>query len=112
MEKTHNFVRSLCLDNICFDCGLCCNGTIFDKVRVEGGDDLILPCINLTNENKCSIYENRPERCKVFECKILWAYKQDKITRVNALQLIEDTKNGIVTRDQFLTGKGTEKYYE
>lgn len=98
------------MDNLCFDCGMCCNGTLFDKVKVDDGDDLILPCVNLTNDNKCSIYENRPQRCRSYKCKMLMWYESNIITKKQALRLISDTKSGAFSKLDFFCGDNLERY--
>lgn len=100
------------MDNLCFECGHCCNGTLFDKVIVDDGDDLILPCINLTSDNKCSIYENRPHRCQRFFCPMLINYEKGMITKENALKLIADLSAGKVSKENFFRGTNLEEYYE
>jgi len=70
--------------DLCRDCGICCSGVLFDRVRVERGDldkhpdtDLIrptpkdwalrLPC-QFLNGTQCSIYADRPQRCHDYMC--------------------------------------------
>ena len=89
------------MDNLCFDCGLCCNGTLFDKVDIPGEDDLLLPCVNLTSTNRCAIYENRPKPCQDYVCIMLHNYTVGKMTKENALRLIDDVKSGVVTKQEF-----------
>ena len=69
---------------LCTDCGLCCNGALFDRVNLQPGDrpralaalGLRLkrrsffnqPCTALCG-TRCTIYADRPERCRLFECR-------------------------------------------
>lgn len=75
------------LSQLCLDCGLCCDGTLFRYVAISGsereelvrlgigvgenrkGDVMWLPCGKL--EGKCcSIYEARPGGCRRFVCAL------------------------------------------
>ena len=74
---------------LCQACGLCCDGTLFHTVRLQPGDSAqelkahgILihykkrhdffeqPC-SCFNHKSCSIYADRPTRCRLFECQQL-----------------------------------------
>jgi Fe-S-cluster containining protein len=81
---------------LCLECGLCCNGVIFADVRLQPGDDparltslglpltaapasrpartriqkFPQPCAALEG-CRCSIYPDRPEYCRAFECLLL-----------------------------------------
>ena len=74
--------------DLCLDCGLCCDGSIFGKARLrpdelelsvaaglERVDDdgqaffrLGCSCLDRT---ACRIYEKRPETCRTFRCALL-----------------------------------------
>ncbi len=69
---------------LCMDCGLCCNGVLFDIVTLQPGDQpkalkarglkvkrqeyFAQPCPALCG-TRCTIYEQRPTRCRAFECR-------------------------------------------
>lgn len=69
---------------LCLDCGLCCNGVLFDQVRLVAGDNAKAlsakglklkqrrffnqPCTALCG-SQCTIYGDRPTRCRKFECR-------------------------------------------
>ncbi|MEO6787295.1 MAG: YkgJ family cysteine cluster protein [Chthoniobacteraceae bacterium] len=69
---------------LCADCGLCCNGALFDRVFLQPGDRpralaalglrikkksfFTQPCAALCR-TRCTIYADRPERCRRFECR-------------------------------------------
>ena len=69
---------------LCLDCGLCCNGVLFDQVWLVAGDNAKAlsarglklkrrrffnqPCTALCG-SQCSIYGDRPTRCRKFECR-------------------------------------------
>jgi uncharacterized protein len=73
---------------ICTACGMCCNGVLFQVVRLQPGDSVqelsrlglplrrkkrepyfTQPCPCLSAERRCSIYESRPTRCRLFNCQ-------------------------------------------
>jgi Fe-S-cluster containining protein len=77
------------VDQLCTRCGLCCNGMLFRDVRLQKTDPIrLLRRLGLTIETKgarscllqpctglqgslCRIYDNRPSRCRSFECHVL-----------------------------------------
>jgi len=97
-------------NDLCLDCGLCCNGTLWPGVYVEeskhhlfknivkkkinfglakqGGDG----CEQLDNCNLCKIYENRPSNCREYECGVLNEVKRNDISFAYAELLIKDLK--------------------
>lgn len=75
------------LSELCLDCGLCCDGTLFRHVAISGAereelvrlgigvgekrkaDVMWLPCGKL-NGKCCTIYEARPGGCRAFVCAL------------------------------------------
>jgi len=78
---------------LCLSCGLCCDGTLFCKVPVVRGDNVIAleargltivpdgeesvfhqpcPCLH---DKKCGIYLERPTVCRGFACKLLAGFQ-------------------------------------
>jgi uncharacterized protein len=79
-------------EQLCLACGLCCDGTLFDNVRLGADDDakhlktLGLPvsvsrakvpithfrqsCAALCADRSCRVYANRPAQCRTFECGV------------------------------------------
>lgn len=89
-------------DRLCLRCGMCCNGVLFADVRPEKGDASPLfigkrrvpqPCPAFeAGECTCAIYQDRPARCRKFECRQLLAAQAGKITAVQALKKIRTAK--------------------
>jgi hypothetical protein len=88
-------------DTLCLQCGLCCNGVLFADVRHEHGDNSPLfiqhgsrvaqPCPAFNSGNcKCTVYAERPTRCRKFECKQLLAVRIGKKTSEVALKKIRE----------------------
>jgi Fe-S-cluster containining protein len=81
---------------------MCCDGTIFHHVRLQAGDsakalaalglklkrkrkhDHILQPCPAHRDGQCSIYSDRPERCRLFECKQLQGVSAGEITEAEA----------------------------
>ena len=95
---------------LCPQCALCCNGVLFADVRLQQGDDavrlaelgvplkkrgaitrFIQPCSCLEGK-LCRIYEDRPSRCRTFECRLLQRTQADEVTERAALKTIQATR--------------------
>lgn len=77
------------VDQLCPQCGLCCNGVLFGDVELQRGDDAaqLAACgIGLFSKGRkrafsqpcscfdgklCAIYGHRPQRCRTFVCRQL-----------------------------------------
>jgi uncharacterized protein len=93
---------------LCAACGMCCDGTIFHHVRLQAGDsakalaalglklkrkrkhDHILQPCPAHRDRQCSIYHDRPERCRLFECQQLRGVLAGKITEAEAGEKIRE----------------------
>jgi hypothetical protein len=98
-------------ESLCLTCGLCCDGTLFWGVPLEPDDD-VTPLkavgINIVSDNDltllklpcaahknctCAVYENRPQRCRTFKCKLLKRFERDDISQQSALGIISKMKS-------------------
>jgi Fe-S-cluster containining protein len=101
-------------EDLCRACGLCCDGTLFDLVKLEPNDDLkklqLLglpvtlsrgkepvarfpqPCAALCADRTCRVYAERPQQCRVFECGVFKDAKAGRITFAAALRLVRQTR--------------------
>jgi Fe-S-cluster containining protein len=59
--------------------------------RRKKQDWLLQPC-PAHQDGQCSIYAQRPERCRLFECKQLQRVKTGEITEATALEKIRDVQ--------------------
>lgn len=93
---------------LCTNCGLCCDGTLFEDVELKNEREALglelmgvqidtdaapalpLPCTALDGR-KCSIYKNRPGTCRRFECKLLQQTKLGNISTAEAKTTIKQT---------------------
>lgn len=104
MTGTTSLASSLCLD-----CGLCCNGTIYGFIELEGDDRacltgsdarveehskgarLLFPCA-LLDGAACTIYRNRPSVCRDFSCTVLNQVAAGDIDETEARRRIAEAK--------------------
>lgn len=95
---------------LCTACGMCCDGTMFQVVKMQPGDcaaDLARlgmrirskggefhmeqPCAAL-KELRCTIYESRPTRCRLFHCQQLRLLEAGDTGEAAAMALINETR--------------------
>lgn len=74
------------LEALCSACGLCCDGSLFGRVDLDGdelegarrhhlsvvasGRSFEQPCACFTQERTCAIYSERPRACRRFVCRL------------------------------------------
>lgn len=96
--------------SLCVQCGLCCDGTIFERARVFPEDDLTqleingfilltaaerrgfaLPCHHQQGR-VCAVYQQwRPTVCHTFRCRLLRRFEAGELTWEEAHARIERT---------------------
>ena len=101
-------------EKLCLACGLCCDGTLFDNVRLGPGDDakklktlglpvsssratppivhFPQPCAALCADRSCRLYADRPLQCRVYECGVFKAAHAGQITFAAALRLVKKAR--------------------
>lgn len=100
---------------LCPQCGLCCNGVLFEDVRLLRGDKALIleeaelklkrdgrktalaqpcPCFD---GRLCAVYDHRPVRCRRFDCHTLKQAAKRQITRADALARIRRAKREVST---------------
>jgi len=99
------------VDQLCPNCGLCCNGVLYSDVELQAGDDaekliglgmslrkkgtkraLVQPC-RCFDGKFCRIYADRPERCAAFECGLLQRVQSGALPAPAALRRIAVAKD-------------------
>lgn len=95
-------------DALCADCGLCCSGTLFASVRVDEEEAarldarlpmirgtehplISLPCAGLKGE-LCSVYPDRPQRCRTFLCELRRDVDDGRVSVTHARTLVNETR--------------------
>ncbi|MCW5553367.1 MAG: YkgJ family cysteine cluster protein [Verrucomicrobiae bacterium] len=95
---------------LCPACGMCCNGVLFGDVALRPGDSARrLAAAGLTMFRKgrqrcfsqpcacfdgraCRIYDERPQRCASFECRLLQRVQSGRTSAAAALRAIAQTR--------------------
>jgi Fe-S-cluster containining protein len=98
------------VSQLCPKCGLCCNGVLFADVELRKGDDIQrLAELGLSLEKKgrqqafaqpcacfdgklCRIYNERPKRCRTFECGLLKRVQAGEMGTDAALKTIAEAQ--------------------
>jgi Fe-S-cluster containining protein len=99
------------IDQLCPNCGLCCDSTLFADVELRASDDpRRLRQLGLTLAKKgrtklafaqpcacfdgrlCGIYADRPNRCRAFDCGLLKRVAAGEMTAKAALKKITEAK--------------------
>lgn len=104
---------------LCLDCGLCCNGVLFDNVRLQPGDTAKAltaqglkikkgqffnqPCSGL-NGALCTLYQNRPTRCRAFVCGQFRAVAAGEVDFATAAGRIAEVRQGVAEVERLLSG--------
>jgi uncharacterized protein len=99
------------VEQLCPQCGLCCDSTLFADVELRAGDDagrlkklglslfekkrgklaFAQPCACFDGK-WCGIYADRPKRCRTFECGLLKRVQAGEMTAPAALKKIYSAK--------------------
>jgi Fe-S-cluster containining protein len=117
-------------EQLCLACGLCCDGTLFDGVQLEVGDDparlktlglpvtisrgrkpiarFPQPCSALCADRTCRLYAHRPRQCRVFECGVFKETQAGRIEFDAALRLVKKARR-LADRVRRLLGRLGDK---
>ena len=87
--------------DLCKQCGLCCDGTLFATTPVDEATQHLFAsnnqqpngCEQLSSCGSCKIYENRPYGCRSFKCGVLKDLLKGHLKFKEAQQLIYEVKN-------------------
>jgi hypothetical protein len=99
------------VDQLCPNCGLCCDSTLFADVELRAGDDpkqlaklglsiakkgrsklaFAQPCACFDGKF-CGVYADRPKRCRLFECGLLKKVQAEDMNAGAALKKISEAK--------------------
>ena len=98
------------VEDLCLDCGHCCNGNIFPTFLVEKSKwkyfknlseskysltddikDAKQSCEHLIGcNNLCKIYGDIPKSCSTYKCGVIYAVEDNRLTMTEAKGLIKD----------------------
>lgn len=115
---------------LCTACGLCCNGTLFEIVRLQPQDSIRelealgmaisrrksepyfrQPC-RFLNGCTCTIYSQRPERCRDFECRQLRLLASGEISEAEIQENIQAAQDLVRRVGQALARLGDTAEHE
>jgi Fe-S-cluster containining protein len=114
------------VSQLCPKCGLCCNGVLFADVELQKGDDIRrLAELGLSLEKKgrqrvfaqpcacfdgtlCRIYNERPKRCRTFECGLLKRVQAGELGADAALETIAQAKRQVEKVCELLCRAGSD----
>ena len=101
------------VEQLCPECGLCCNGVLFADVELRKGDDarrlaelglslvkkggrpaFAQPCAGFDGR-LCRIYAERPVRCRTFECGLLKRVQAGQLDLKSALNSIREARQRV-----------------
>ncbi|MGA2786954.1 MAG: YkgJ family cysteine cluster protein [Verrucomicrobiota bacterium] len=101
------------IEQLCPKCGLCCNGVLFADVELRKGDDaqrlaelglalvkkgrqraFAQPCACFDGK-LCRIYNERPKRCRTFECGLLQRVQAGELDVAVALEAIAQARGQV-----------------
>jgi Fe-S-cluster containining protein len=99
------------IDQLCLACGICCTGVLFNDVVLGSAEAATLsaaglpvvrryrrlrlaqPCPALQPDNRCRLYQQRPARCRQFECALLRAVRAGQLDVPAAVRAIDQTRH-------------------
>lgn len=106
---------------LCLDCGLCCNGVLFDQVLLQPEDHakaltarglkvkkkqfFTQPCAALCG-TLCTVYEDRPTRCRLFVCRQFQGVAAGKILEGDAKARIAEVRRQVAGVEKLLNLTG------
>lgn len=111
---------------LCTACGMCCNGVLFEIVRLQPQDDMRglerlgmeiyrkkkepyfkQPC-RFLDGCSCTIYTARPTRCRHYECQQLKRLANGEITEADAMVKISEAHELVAQVQASLVRLGDE----
>ncbi|MBY8974286.1 YkgJ family cysteine cluster protein [Rhodobacteraceae bacterium NNCM2] len=105
-------------EDLCLDCGLCCDGSLFWAVPVEKDEVapatldrdgwLRQPCACFNGA--CTVYEQRPAACRAFDCRVLQTVQAGKRDHVWARAQIAGMRKVLAELDAALPGAERSLY--
>lgn len=113
------------VEQLCPNCGLCCDSTLFADVELRAGDNakqlrrhglklerkgqgklaFAQPCACFDGK-LCTIYGDRPKRCRLFECGLLKRVEAGDMTAGLALKKIAAAKKQVARVRELLESLG------
>lgn len=115
---------------LCAACGLCCNGVLFFSAKLQPGDDarklerlglkvkrregvqhMLQPC-QAHRDMSCTIYGERPMRCRLFVCQQLRAVESGACSESEAATTIAQTLTQVAKVKSLLREMGETREHK
>ncbi|MET0402617.1 MAG: YkgJ family cysteine cluster protein [Cystobacter sp.] len=95
------------LSTLCQHCGLCCDGTLFTHVPLQGSEASALRALGLPvrereeggavlpqrcaalDGRRCTAYAARPEGCRRYHCQLFSALAEGEVSLPEALAVVD-----------------------
>jgi len=109
---------------LCSSCGMCCNGVLFFGAVLQPGDDpralaamglrvkkhggslnLLQPC-PAHQHGTCTVYEERPARCRIFVCRQLKELSEGNTTEKQVMTKIGEATDLVARVRQLFEAAG------
>lgn len=109
---------------LCAACGMCCNGILFQSVVLQEGDaprqlnalglkvkrrggelSFMQPC-PAHAECRCTVYESRPARCRLFVCGQLLSLESGATNEAAAMEKIREARKRTARVQKLLAAAG------
>lgn len=116
------------LETLCLACGLCCDGSLFDNVRLEPEESVETlkehglpvkhsrakqpvaffrqPCAAFCEDKTCRVYANRPKQCRRFECQVFKDVEAGAQTLESGLKVVKQARGKAEKVRRLLTRAG------
>lgn len=107
MSLTQNAAAA---SRLCTACGMCCDGTMFQVVHLQPGDQpaelgklglkirsramgffMEQPCPAL-RDTRCTVYDQRPTRCRLFHCQQLRLLEAGQSSEADVMSMIDSAR--------------------
>ena len=115
------------VQQLCSQCGLCCNGVLFSDVKLRRSETashfkklgfrlfrkgaskaFSQPCLQFDG-SLCRCYEQRPEQCRRFECGLLKKVTSRQLLPKAAVRQIKRARQKVRRVEELLQGFGNEE---
>ncbi len=112
---------------LCAACGMCCNGVMFFSMRLQpedsarklaalglraksrsDGQHIPQPC-SAHDGRQCTIYSERPQRCRAFECQQLRKVAKGILTESAAMAKIFDARTRVARVEELFHSTGDHR---
>jgi Fe-S-cluster containining protein len=113
------------VSRLCNACGMCCDGVLFPTVQLQPGESsrqlitrgmklkhkdrhlcIIQPC-QAHRGGQCTIYEDRPQRCRLFECRQIKHFNLGIISESVALEKIREARRYVTQANALIEQLGS-----